>query len=163
MIPEACQNTIDALTSVIREQVMEGKPIPPCVFFGKKDKPTIPLPIDCSSNSAKDASALMIRMFAKNAQPDFIIHVSEAWMVTHLKSMEEVKKYKEQYPDLEQAPDREEVVMLSLETKMGRWLGCSPIKVVDGKRTFDDFKMEMSGRFEGRFTGFMPRPDTPTH
>lgn len=123
-------------------------------FLGKFGEELIPIPMDMEH---KDKSAALVTGICKMLRPDYVIMVSEAWGLSRETSQEEVMRITKTRESIANHPDRQDIVMLTLETREGFWVAQSPIKSLGGKaRGVDDFQFLMMKQAEGRFTCFLP-------
>jgi hypothetical protein len=154
-IPEECLQAIKAIVSVARGYLSEGETLSAMAFLGRFGLPFFPVPTDMKH---KDQSAKLVTELCKQIRADYVIMISEVWALSGKVPNEEMERIAATRESIAEHPDREDIVMISLETYQGYWLGRSPIKSLGGKkRGFDDIQFEMAKEIEGRFASFLPR------
>jgi hypothetical protein len=154
-IPEECQRSIDLIASNAREFLSEGEELQAFAFLGKFGIGFTPAPMGMSN---KDLAVKLITALCKDVKPDYVIMISEAWALSGKVPNEEIERIAASRESIAEHPDREDVVMITLETHQGFWFGQSPIKSLGGKkRGFDDIQFEMAKEMKSRFASFLPR------
>jgi hypothetical protein len=113
-------------------------------------------------NQKKDITANAVQMVAAEMNADFILFVSESWVVEDTAncglSSEEMRK---KYPgSLENHPERKEIVTFMLETRGKQYAGMAPILP---ERNLGEIEWKEFDRMEGRFTGLLPRRASTLH
>lgn len=160
---------VEEIVHAIRKKLELGEELPASIFIGSFSKELEIIPIDTSSNVAKEMSTQVARVIAKEMSADCIIVATEAWMVQAKKT--DSNSYKDlqenmrrQYKSLSEHPARMDVMHISVETREGMWCGTAEIKFKypsKKKRTFGAVAFEMIHQ-EGRFVGILPPPVTTT-
>jgi hypothetical protein len=158
-IPEKYHAYIEMVISVARGFLSEGDELQAMAFLGKLGAGIVPIPMHMGH---KDQSAAMIREICKVTRPDCVMMISEAWALDQTNvPVEEVERIANSGGSIADHPNRQDVVMLVVETREGLWLGQGQIKSLGGKaRGFDDLQFEMKGKVQGRFSSFLPREGT---
>jgi len=163
-VPEKYLAYIEMIVSTARVFMAEGNVFQGMAFLGKFGAGIVPVPVNMMD---KDRSVMMLKELCKRTEPDYVMMISEAWMVERKDASKAdqddlLNEYKA-HKGLADHPERVEIVMLSLETQEGLWFGKSPIKSLgDGKRGFDDLEFTMTTQLEGRFACFLPQSG-PVH
>jgi hypothetical protein len=155
MIPEKYHAHIEMIVSAARGFLSEGGDLQAMAFLGKFGEGVVPIPVHMGD---KDRAAAMVKAICKITRPDYVMMISEAWMVERKESRVENDEYLKSYTGLSDHPDRIDAVFLTLETREGLWFGYSRIKSLgDNARGFDDLQFELTKELEGRFSTFLPR------
>jgi len=154
-IPEEYRQDIEKIVSIARGYLSEGGKLSAMAFLGKSGCGLFPVPMDMEH---KDLSAKLITELCKDCEADYVIMISEAWALSEKVSTEEMERIVATRESIEHHPDRDDIVMITLETRQGYWFGKSLLKSLGGKkRGFDDIQFAMSKEIEGRFASFLPR------
>jgi len=150
-LPEQCRATVEAIVLNGHEMIAKGLELAPVAFLCR-DNGITPVFLDFPDEQGKDISSALITMMAKKVRPEYIVFVSEAWILrTEDKSM--AKRIAGQ--SLEHHPDRMDVVMYIVETCHGTWTGSAEIKTDDGKRSAETPTFNKPDRATGRFANFL--------
>ena len=154
-IPELFKSTVNLIVKESRRIIEDGRELAPIAFLCRSDG-IFPVVLDFPDEQGKDTSSEMITFLAKKFHPEYIVFVSEAWM---LKTNLESDKKRDKSQSLEHHPDRIDAVMYSLETKYGIWLGNAEIKTVNNKRTVEMANFSKPDKATGRFTNLLVHSD----
>jgi hypothetical protein len=106
------------------------------------------------------------KVAAKVFKADFVVHVCEAWALRSEKfaSIQDAVKQLEQHGSMEDTPGREEIILFTLETPVGIWMGNAALKPLpNGYRTIDDPKFTKPDGAEGLFIDLLPRSKDGNH
>lgn len=161
-IPFQYRYTVEKIVATMRKFLADGQELHAFAFLGKIDGRIMPMPMDTESGMSKDTSAYLVQLISKEFKPDFVIVVSEAWALMRENSPEDIAKFLKEHKSVSEHPDRQEIVLLNLETRHGIWMGTSPIKSLgDKSRGFDDMTFTESKNVQGRFAHFLP-PESET-
>lgn len=108
-----------------KEELKETGQLRPAAMFGTFENDgsdkfalgLVPLPPEMFNNGgAKDFISKMLKTVAKEIKPDFFVFITDAWM-TMTTSLEEMEVKRAQFGQVENFPDRKEVIMVNIETK----------------------------------------------
>ena len=153
LVPVELRGYIDGIVELARNNIERDGVLAPVAFVG-----TIGGNITVIGGLAyieKDDAAKMIRKAAKQTKADFVLHVDEGWL-KHATSKAEVDALKENHGQVRDMPGRVDVVMFSLETRMGQFFD-APVRQPHGETyTFGELKMQLMPDAEGRFMGLLP-------
>lgn len=159
-VPEKYHAYIEMVVSTARGFLSDGMELESIAFLGKFGVGFIPVPMDMGQ---KDASAAWIKEICRQTRPDFVMMISEAWSLSKETSEEEFARIAKSRESIVNHPNRQDIVMLTLETQEGFWLSQTPVRLLsDKKREFDDPEFLFATLLEGRFTQFLP-PERETH
>lgn len=149
-IPEVYHEDIEMIVKTMRGFMLDGHELQGMAFLGQlENNRLLPVPMPMGDIKEKNLSAARVTQLAKLLQPDFIILISEAWLKENPGDLEKVRRIAKE--GVEHEPDRREIVMLTLETRQGAWLGYADIKSLGGdKRGFGELQF-IKGDTEGRF------------
>jgi len=154
-IPEEYRKDIEKIVSVARGYLSEGETLSAMAFLGKSGCGFFPVPMNMRH---KDESAKLVTELCKQVAADYVIMISEAWALSGKVLNEEMERIAASHESIENHPDRDDIVMITLETRQGHWLGKGLIKSLGGKkRGVDDIQFTMEKEMEGRFASFLPR------
>lgn len=154
-IPEGYRKAVTIILRAMRRFMEDGSELCGIAFLGKGDCAPVPIPMNMATEKNKDISAEFIRHIVKETGAEYVIMVSEGWTLPKETPIEESKKLIEEYGQISDCPQRQEIVFLTLETPAGSWIGMSPIKALGGvKRGFDDMKFIYT-HMQGRFSNFL--------
>lgn len=152
-IPEECQAVIEQIVRISRDFLSVGEQLQGMAFVGRYGAGFTPLPMDMSH---KDLAAKILTLFCRDVKADYVIMISEAWALMKNVDQEEVERIAKTRESIEFHPDREDVVMITLEIRQGRWISTTPIKTLNGNaRDFSNPKFIFSQYAEGRFASFL--------
>lgn len=119
--------------------------------------------LDMSTVEAKDASASFIRQFAAKQDADFVVLVLETWRLPE-SATKDFMANRSKYPTVSSHPDKEECVMVSVETHAGTKMGMAKITREGGKPTFGEIEWQPpSVENRGRFTNFLSGKKAQVH
>lgn len=116
----------------------------------------------------KDAFAQAVRAEAAQIQADFLIFISEAWILSvpkeHAKDPSDAKAFSEwvyrTYGSIAASPFKQDSVVFSLYTREAEYVAQAPIKKFGKTRTFDSlefFPNEASKAGGYRFSDLLPK------
>lgn len=110
-----------------------------------------------ADDAAKDFFAETVRQRASRFEAEAICFASEAWSLPEKYSTKEhMDRIYRVYGSLSNFPEREEIVMLSLQTHDGLWMATSRISTAKKGRKATGFKWMKSDGSDGRFTKLLP-------
>lgn len=114
--------------------------------------------LGCSWETAddKDRVVAQVRWVANKSKADFVLFVSESWMIG-AEHADHFMKNRDKYPEVRLYPHRQEAVMFVLETEMKTFSGKAPI--LKNREMGEVEWLEMKA-MEGRFTGFPSKKRT---
>lgn len=150
-IPNQFRTTVKAIVEQ-SHKIVARKALAPIAFLCKSDD-VLPIVLDFPDEHGKDFSSQMISVLAKEFHPEYIVFVSEAWI---LETTVEGNEKRITGQSLEHHPDRLDVIMYSLETKHGIWLGKSKITThADNTRTAGVPEFIKPNHATGRFANLL--------
>lgn len=161
-IPAAYREIVDPLVNHARTLVEQGESLEALAFVGNlTTRQLAAVPMNPSSESAKDTAAQRIRELAHEHAADFVVIVMEAWSLPpkKIKRMDEIV---ERFGSIGASPYRIDVVSFSLETRYGIWVAQVPLRPKSGskkKRTFGQPEFRLFTEAEGRFVDLLPIKD----
>jgi hypothetical protein len=155
-IPEQFRETVNSIVKISHELITADENLQPIVFLCRSAE-IQPVMLDFRDERAKSLSSIMISQIAKKFRPEYLIFVSEAWM---LNTNPEADTKRDKSKSLEHHPDRVDAVMYTLETKYGMWIGMSEIKTdIDKKRTAEVPDFTKPNKAIGRFANLLVTDD----
>lgn len=115
--------------------------------------------VSTADEAAKDESARLLRLMAKEHGATAVLLIMESWMLP-MKMMRDPEiafRELEKYGSVSAHPKRVEIVAFTLECAEGYWLGRSPILHIDAKRTrsFLEVTWQRGDSAQGRFGSFL--------
>lgn len=154
-------DVVKGIISTARENIKSGSLLP-TFFVGKEtpnEKPEIAIvgaPFE--SDEEKDMSAIVVKQIAKQLDANFIIFLSECWIL----KVENTTENLNLKPSL--SPNREEVITISIETPEGQYVGMAPVIRNGDEVSFTEFDWKHSlEKSKGRFTNLLPQQERTLH
>jgi hypothetical protein len=160
--PDIVKPLIDKVLQLSRAQMTEGDVTAVTYVVNTAKDTMVPVEMHMPNEVSKDVSAALVKWTAKNVHADATIMVSEAWSL----SREDAPKYKEileKYGSLGAYPGKLDILMVSVETREGSWIGRAPIESKGKARRcgpLEVIKAEANGK-DGRFSKFLPDEEAP--
>lgn len=106
---------------------------------------------------AKDYFSETVRQRASRMQAEAICFVSEAWTLPEKYStQEDIERIRKVYGSISEFPEREEIIMVSLETHDGMWMARSGIAPAKKGRKPTGFSWLKADGMTGRFAHLLP-------
>lgn len=163
-LPEQYHSTVAEIVKIMREIMLAGDELFAMAFFGKADAYLLPIPMGMSDDDKKTQSSLLVNVLASKLNPEFVVFFSEGYMLPiEIPPEEQFALYKK-YGSIENCPERQEVVFLTIETPNGNYFAQQQILLLEGKsRSFEDFKFQLVNNAQGRFTNFLASPSRTVH
>lgn len=155
MIPD---DFMDRIIAGIREQVSEYAELMPRFLIGTPKNGLLVVMAPFSNDREKDSVAQLVREMAKEHDADFVVFVSESWVV----SDDNARKYQEgraagKWRQVADCPFKQDCVVFIVETKIGAKTGWGMIATTDKKRTLGEVTTRKSDGMSGRFTNLLPK------
>lgn len=159
--PPEVADLVEQVLATCRAQMTEGPVAATTYIVNTASKSLLPIEMYVPNDVAKEMSADVVRWVAKNALADATITVSEAWTL----SQQDAKRYEEiraRYGSIGEYPGRLEILMVSVETYAGNWLGQAPIETKGKARRIGPMTIhaalagDPTTGVAGRFSHFLP-------
>jgi hypothetical protein len=161
------RSLVTMISNTARQQLQSGMVIRTVAFVGKVngDRPDFSVVLmDSASPEAKDFSAQQVRYLAKQSNADFVLLMSEAFLVKmEAAAPEDAQRQhdeiKAKYGSISNHPDREDSIFFTLETFGGTWIATAPITGKAPSRSFTKALqfMRTPDNDIARFNNFLPK------
>ena len=160
-LPEEFQPLVDDCESWARATLERGEPIPPTMWLVAQDE-IFEMPMDTSSEAAREESAHRCRQLCEVQQVEAVLHVAEAWGLSE-KDAPRHQVILEKYGSVAAYPGRRDIVSFQLETLDGYYNAIVPIVAKPPskkKRTIGPVRFIRPTTVHGRLAGMLPpRPE----
>lgn len=141
---------VQKVIAIVKTGIGHVSQLPPTFFVGSGDAVAV-MSTEFDTNKQKDMVSQEIRLMVERTSPEYVIFVSEGWMVTK-DSTDDHESFREVEGSLEHCPGSEEIVSIIVETPISSMTGIA--KILPGRR-LTDFEWENSGHSsKGRFMNF---------
>jgi hypothetical protein len=161
-LPEAYCEIITPLIGTARGILERGESLAHMAFVGNLTTgETKIVPIQATSEQAKDDAAALLRHLAHLLQADFIFTIMDAWGLPKDK-MHRMQQILDEYGSIGASPYRIDIVALALETRHGIWVAQMPVKpkgISKMKKTFGEPRFQLFTDAQGRFVDLLPIKD----
>lgn len=158
-LPEAAKGIAEAIAMVARTEVGQGREVAPAIFVLRLADGTMRHPtMRMGEPEERDRMAQETRLIADDMNADVVILLSEAW-TRKATSPEEMAAMRAKYGDsIADMPDRQDILLLSVETAGHYWCGRAPITGRGLDRRCGEVVYELADDEQGRFTHFLATP-----
>jgi len=156
-LSEASREHVQKAIDIHRRYLQDGDLIPP-TFIIEKDKSVVLLPMDGSSQQAKEISADTARRIASLSNSEFVAFVSIAWVLPE-SQLQNASAILAKYGSIKKCPRSLKRAQVNLETRKGRYfalvpiLACPPSKK---RKTLGQVVWHRSDNVRGTLTGILP-------
>jgi hypothetical protein len=158
-LPASYRDVIEPLIANARTALEEGQSLKPTTFVGNfATQETGFVEWSTGDADAKDQTAFAIRMSAVELDADFVLSISESCSLARDKA-NRYAEIMEKYGSIKASPYWVDVLLFTLETRYGTWVGSGypkPKGLSKKKRTFGEVVLERVNSMEGRFGKLLP-------
>lgn len=155
-LPKLAGEIAESIAMVARTDICQGGEVTPAIMLMNTTKALMRHPVMCMEGpEERDRMAQEARLLADEIDADLAIVVSEAWAqpVANRAAMAALRA---QYGDsIANMPDRQEILLLTVETAEHYWMGRAPITGAGLDRRCGEVQYEQSDNEPGRFTNFL--------
>lgn len=144
------QYELDVIARGARENLKKSDPLLPTFFIGSPAGMVI-VGAQFNTESDKEKVALAIRRMCREANATYVVFLTETWQLK-CDTEEEARLAREHYKSLEDHPNAQEKLMITLETFQGVKTGIADI--LPG-REMGEIKWEETWDMQGRFSHFL--------
>jgi len=127
IIPEQYRKILQQLLADAHESLLAGKELPSTYYIGSTAAEVLQtVPVDTSSQGAKEASARQAKRMATYLDADFVVLVTEAWALPRNK-VKDTKAILSKWGSVGQYPGKLDVAWFQLESRHGLFNAQAPI------------------------------------
>lgn len=149
--------TVKSIVTGAKMNLKIGPELMPTFFIGTDNGEIDIVVAHLENERAKNMTTAIIKEKAKQMHADFIIFVSESYILETKDKEGAIEEVYEQYGSIKNHPDAKEVVTFSIETKTSQRLGHASISE---KREMGEIQWMEPTETEGRFSNILGEKPT---
>lgn len=158
-LPANLRAIADSIAMIARQDIGQGREVPPGIFIMRTSDGGMWSPkMAMTEPDERELMAQETRLLADEHDADVVILLSEAW-ARETRSLAEMAEMRAKYGNsIAAMPDRQDILLLSVETPEHYWSGRAPISGAGPDRRCGELVYELADTELGRFTHFLSTP-----
>ena len=159
LVPVECRSLVEGAVNEARRNMARVNRLAMVALVGNFDSNEFAVLLLEGSGSKQDAADALAK-FARSKDADFILHISEMYMVsTSAKTDAELRELEKHANKVgvKNMPGNIEGVCFQLETGAGHFLAFGEFSKTNGRKTFGAVEFKYMPGFRGRFGNLLPK------